>query len=73
MAQANRKTPETAGQALIYGLDPLDVKQARTIVTNPERHKPLRRALAWATLCAAAGKKGGSRTADQDGHEPPRM
>ena len=44
------------GHALIYGLDPLRVDHAKIIATDPARHAPLRRALAFATLKEARGE-----------------
>jgi hypothetical protein len=52
----NTNTPEPRGHSLIYGLDPLCVDHARIILATPERHSPMRRALAFATVKTARGE-----------------
>lgn len=52
----NSNIHEPRGHGLIYGLDPLRVDHARIIIHTPERHTPMRRALAYATLKEARGE-----------------
>lgn len=55
-SSTNANTPEPHGNSLIYGLDPLCVDHARIILSTPERHSPMRRALAFATVKTARGE-----------------
>lgn len=52
----NATPSEPRGHSLIYGLDPLCVDHARIILSTPERHSPMRRALAFATVKTARGE-----------------
>ncbi|WP_417245982.1 hypothetical protein [Celeribacter sp.] len=57
MHSSTNATPhEPRGHSLIYGLDPLCVDHARIILSTPERHTPMRRALAFATVKTARGE-----------------
>ncbi|MGE9292107.1 MAG: hypothetical protein ACQKBW_00715 [Puniceicoccales bacterium] len=55
-SSTNANIPEPRGHSLIYGLDPLCVDHARIILSTPERHSPMRRALAFATVKTARGE-----------------
>jgi hypothetical protein len=55
-SSTNANIPGPHGHCLIYGLNPLCVDHARIILSTPERHSPMRRALAFATVKTARGE-----------------